>query len=394
MRLFLAIFYTTFLTACGGGGGSVGTAIPSNSNSPSPLLPSSTTGLQYVEMAAPVTRSQLQEYIDFHDYGPWPTYQGTIRSGVRGYQPFVSVPIVRRVDSTANPARDNHLLDYVVGVFNRHLPHSAHLRVGPYTALASRGADIVGPTIIVSFGEGNEWWSAPSANPDVSGVASNTIQGDHTTEARIWIRDHSSTRELVAVLKHEMVHALGLRGHVCNDFGLCPLDTSHLPPSILTIYTKYVSGLPTGDAYTVRHMYSPESFGEWGDASGISAHIDGVRFGFVSHTGFVTPFVTGEVAGANVGSGVWYGELVGAQPDGTLIHGDAAVRINLDAMSGSIGFTQMTWDRGDLEYDIDIVSNYFVSENKEVVGAFYSRGSVAAGTVDRTDLTAAFGAKR
>ncbi len=116
------------------------------------------------------------------------------------------------------------------------------------------------------------------------------------------------------------------------------------------------------------------------------------------------------------GTVTWNGTLIGFTPGENPVVGDAELRVSMSNLSGQADFTGLEqwtagtapggagsgtmWGDGDLSYRLDITGNRFRDQagsldDGRLTGAFvgYSHEG-AAGTLERGDLTAAFGASR
>lgn len=114
------------------------------------------------------------------------------------------------------------------------------------------------------------------------------------------------------------------------------------------------------------------------------------------------------------GSATWTGALLGLTSSAEAVAGDAAIGVNLATMTGTADFTALEkwtarsapgaagtrtqWLHGDLGYTIAVPGNAFTRTGGDagtLTGIFTGRSHEgAAGTLDRADLTAAFGASR
>ncbi|MDE0342643.1 MAG: thrombospondin type 3 repeat-containing protein [Deltaproteobacteria bacterium] len=236
-----------------------------------------------------------------------------------------------------------------------------------------------------------------------------------------------SVRRAVILLAHEMMHALGLDAHP---------SASH--PTILEgtagIYLVEQNGLrqPLSLLYPIdrealRALYSlepgsnPLSLGRW---AGTSTHIHGngphAGFGVALRNSYAEPWAYGYrpdtdlAANRNLsGTVTWMGELLGFS-DRAPVAGDAEIGVNLGALDGRADFTSLEtwaadtapgaegtgtqWLDGDLGYTIAVTGNTFSKTGGDagvLTGIFTGRNHEgAAGTLERDDLTAAFGADR
>lgn len=101
---------------------------------------------------------------------------------------------------------------------------------------------------------------------------------------------------------------------------------------------------------------------------------------------------------------IWTGTLAGLTPAGETVLGSVRLQVDLDTLAGDLRFDQLTlddgaaWNDGDLDYGVRMIENRFVRTSGDagtIDGRFYgSQHQVMGGTLERQDLTAAFGGKR
>ena len=230
---------------------------------------------------------------------------------------------------------------------------------------------------------------------------------------------------MILLLAHELLHALGFRGHpdpvryhdsvtrsrvprVFSERILGPVDAD----AILAIYSGYEPG-----------ETSVESLGPW---SANSFHPRGdieesVAFGASSRNGLIQPWASGagpdmDLADNQALSGTvsWSGRLLGFTSVSESLAGDTDLSINIATLRGQIDFTGLehwgvnvspgaigsgrTWNDGDLRYNVIVRGNTFVQtggDAGQVTGAFFGpRHEGMGGVLERHDLSAAFGGKR
>ena len=152
--------------------------------------------------------------------------------------------------------------------------------------------------------------------------------------------------------------------------------------------------------------------GAWeGETTDLTRSLSQVSFG-VRHANEVTmPWTTGvEPAQALAdnsrlpGTATRNGDLIGFPPTLDGVQGDAEISVNLGTMNGRADFTGLenedgsTWGDRDLGYAITVGTNYLRSTGGDtgtVNGQFYGPNHEGVGgSVERVDLTAAFGARR
>ena len=224
-------------------------------------------------------------------------------------------------------------------------------------------------------------------------------------------------QELTGTVAHELVHALGIYGHVdpfayrslMNSFGskgiLWPTDRE----ALRVLYDR----LQPGDSL-------PLNFGPWASDS---LHIHGngpfAGFGVALRNGYAEPWAYGDLPDGDLadnsalsGSVTWTGTLLGLTPDAAAVRGDAKIGIDLELMAGRADFTRLetwgaapgavgtgtTWGVGALGYTIVVRGNTFRETGGDagrLTGSFTGLSHEGvAGTLERTDLTAAFGGAR
>lgn len=223
-------------------------------------------------------------------------------------------------------------------------------------------------------------------------------------------RPYGVDRDARLLLAHELLHALGIDRHVGNRFD-----------SIMVHRRIFWSGpdslLQRVDREALQALYTrlnpgddPTAFGLW---AGTSTHLAGngpnANFGVALRNGHVEPWAHGERPAWTLattpglsGTVTWRGALVGFSSQQPVI-GDARVTVELDDLTGTADFTSLEsrgvlWGDGDLGYTIAVEGRAFHEtggDEGDLAGIFTGRMSEgAAGTLERTDLTAAFGAER
>ena len=118
--------------------------------------------------------------------------------------------------------------------------------------------------------------------------------------------------------------------------------------------------------------------------------------------------------GHGLGAARWNGGLLGFTPALEVVGGNAGLVVNLGTMNGRADFTELQswaagatpgvlgtgsrWNTGSLGYTIAVGANYLRStggDDGTVNGQFYGASHEGvAGSLERDDLTAAFGATR
>ncbi len=139
-----------------------------------------------------------------------------------------------------------------------------------------------------------------------------------------------------------------------------------------------------------------------------------------NRNGFTQAWARGESPWVNLedseleGTVTWNGDLLGFTPGASAVTGDAEISVDLSRLSGVASFDQLEswapgqapgavgsgsmWGDGDLGYTIAVRGNTFRETGGDdgiLTGIFVGQNHEGAtGTLEREDLTAAFGAKR
>ena len=236
-------------------------------------------------------------------------------------------------------------------------------------------------------------------------------------------------RRATILLAHELLHALGMESldHVDTKFDSileytnAIYNTSQSNPQPLSLlYPLDREGLRA--LYALNNGDNPLSLGPWAStASHIAGHGQHTAFGVALRNGYAEPWAYGHTPDSDLadnrdlsGSATWSGVLLGLTPDTAAVAGDAAISVNLASMTGRADFTNLetwgantapgaagsgaTWLDGDLGYGVAVRGNTFREtggDDGRLTGIFTGRSHEgAAGTLERTDLTAAFGVSR
>ena len=231
-------------------------------------------------------------------------------------------------------------------------------------------------------------------------------------------------REAAILLAHELIHTLGL-DHVRASFasimhskdyggGDFRLSQGGFPQSLSLLYPI--------DREALRALYgaldpgdSPEALGEWEHRNyHIVGHGEHAAYGIASRNGYAEPWAYGLIPDRDLadnrslsGSATWNGRLDGVTPDRFHVTGAAKIGVRLASLTGRADFTDLqmwkakdwhTWLDGDLGYLIAVRGNTFREtggDDGRLTGIFAGAShEAAAGTLERSDLTAAFGASR
>ena len=269
-------------------------------------------------------------------------------------------------------------------------------------------------------------------NPDPSSTAA----------ARAWnlldhalinfFRDSNSyqdERQTTILLAHELMHSLGLSGHPSSSFDTILEGTNQIHATSQGNLAHPMSLLYPIDREALQALYGPlqdgngiSNFGQWSSTSThLHANSEHVGYGVALRNGYAEPWAYGYLHGYGLadnnalsGDVTWNGHLLGFTPSSEAVVGDAEIMISLSSMTGSADFTALEswsagtapgaagtgtmWLDGDLGYEISVRKNTFREtggDDGRLTGIFTGQSHEgAAGTLERSDLTAAFGAER
>ena len=225
------------------------------------------------------------------------------------------------------------------------------------------------------------------------------------------------------LIAHELLHAMGFDAHVDQRFTSINISSNAIYQSELA------SILYPIDREALQTLYrrlepgdDPTSFGPW---SSTSIHLAGngqhANFGVTLRNGYAEPWAHGYRPNTDLasnrslsGSATWTGTILGLTPQAAAVAGDAEIGVNLGTLAGRADFTNLEawvahaapgaagtgtqWLDGDLDYTIAVRGNTFREtggDDGRLTGIFIGRSHEgAAGTLERSDLTAAFGTTR
>ncbi|MDE0713672.1 MAG: hypothetical protein OXI10_02205 [Gammaproteobacteria bacterium] len=348
-------------------------------------------------------------------------------------------PTVRVIGQASR--REQGIVAAAVRAVNAALPEGVKMTMAaplPGTSLRhhARNGRYYGPlrndnTISVEFGR----------DEDVGADAGATTWNDFGTDGAessyiLFNRDNNviqdaTGRRSVILLAHELLHALGLYdgGHVATRHASILEGTGDIYDTEQNGKQQPVSLLYPVDREALRAFYSldpgadPEFLGPWASTS---AHIHGngphAGFGVAMRNGYAEPWAYGHESpsggpnrnSALSGTVTWAGDLVGFTPQSRAVTGDASITLRIGTLAGNADFTALEvwnagqapgesgsgamWGDGDLGYTIAVSGNTFRDsggDDGRVAGVWTGAGHEGvAGTLERSDLTAAFGGAR
>ena len=254
----------------------------------------------------------------------------------------------------------------------------------------------------------------------------------HTASAKLYIPDDFDTSEYMfprKVIVHELLHALGIQGHV---------DSIEFPDSIMGASGEHIPNLGhiigRIDREVLQIMYMSQRtdlYNDWGEWSDTSFHLVGrtedgtLNFGVALFNGLPQPWVRGVLPDTRLidnrrlyGTATWNGRLLGFSGPSP-IAGDAQLRVQLRSLGDADNqqhlrfrdiyflnrFESESPDRWfhtrDIDYKVTVSGNGFHNvrgegyEQGHVTGVFIgSEHEHMGGTLKRTDMVAAFGGSR
>lgn len=415
-KLAVAAFAVVCLSACGGGGSGSGPG-----PTPGPPPPPTST------FTPPVPDPRVPVELNNEDFGYSTAY---IQSAMEDYAtqsgdwaPMVQPPVVRPAEGTSNEVLGALVL--AVNAMNAWLPYDQHIRIGEPVAQFTRDPRSVATGEIL-LAESTE--PLPDLSHDTLGYAHSdvTANGQYLRAGTIVLTDalrSYSLDTMVNVVMHELLHTMGLYGH---------LDPSAFPDTLMTATVGEDVYLPVFDGLTFLMGYTqlrPGStapaiaatdLGPWAeDTPALAGSLDACAcvFGADLIGGHAVSWFSLEPPGISVqdigptGTASWTGKMVGWTTAQQAIWSDMNLGVNLGSfdgtsLDGQVEFDKITfydsgtqWGDGNLAYDIGVVDFYFLSSHNNPEGyvfGFFGGPNLegAVGTLEHPELTGAFGGVR
>lgn len=332
------------------------------------------------------------------------------------FLPWTAWPEVHVPASSA--PEEVRVIRRTLGVLNRSLPDHLRLSINRYTdrSFAGTGRDNLGRRARTLVPNGVIHAEIhPYDDPDSRGLAWKEGEKGFAflDEGDVDLDDERDRRESVEVMVHEFLHALGFRGHPQ------PIETSVL--SYNRNFWGELDNVPLIDVSVFHDMYG---LGNWtGEHDTVQSSSGDVMFGvhvlkYPGGTsvipwvdvGYTVPLDTDPLSG----SASYRGPLAGYS-GGTMLRGSVDLSVDFGKDSGEARFygirawdgeewdSEEYWNQTGWKYDLDLYWHYFDSSVDpqdqdgvpDVVGAFYGDDAgTAGGTLQRPEITAAFGAER
>ncbi len=340
---------------------------------------------------------------------------------------FPATPVVRFVEGTTTTQIDE--IVRAVQLLNANLPRDFQLTVDPTPVSEAAVPPGIGtdPTmadgqILVEYDRREDWEEPPPGDQTV-GIASvrYIVTGD-ISSVRVWV-DHTRSDDSMAVLVHELVHALG-RDHA---------DPVRFPSTLMHTYGEGAEGyvLHQLDREALLAVYGvlgpgdtptdiARDLGPWEDESlHVRGDLGNLAFGASLRNGLVRPWALGPRPGLDLadnpqlmGNAIWTGRLLGLTPAGHSVAGAAELDVDLASLDGDLDFTSLeswfgapgdlgtgtVWGDGDLSYDVAVVGNVFARTGGDegvISGVFFGASHQGmGGTLVRDDLGAGFAGNR
>lgn len=411
------------LVACGGGGGP---SVITGGNAPGPVV---TLRSMMDGPGAVLVADYLREHAD--ERIAWSGGRGNA-----GIVRFAAPPVVRLAHGASERERANTA--YAIALINRVLPYRNHLTIGP-DAPAGHAVEGPGPLPHVPDGQIHVEFVNGEPAPGALGVAGAHRPALYDADQQRWevqsiragavrvdreVLDRHPDHLTVSVLVHELLHVLGMRDHLDHDprfagsymYDAGANEASDLPA--IDAAALQALHLRLGEA-TEPEDLSPASLGPWSrETVRLTDRLGGMAWGVRHGNGVSVPWTDGPeppraLAESGLrGSAAWEGALIGFTPELDTVAGGAEIRVDLATLTGNADFTGLEqwpegeapdgtgtrWNTGSLGYTIAVAGNYLRStggDDGTVNGRFYGAGHEGvAGSVERDDLTAAFGAVR
>lgn len=347
-----------------------------------------------------------------------------------GFAPFLTQPKLYYDADFLNPENAGvaQALADSIRILNDALPPEFQIVVA-----GSRSSDIANSgEIVVTLETNTEIEANCGAGAVACALNPDAKKLGYSTRSIVRLPDDFDTSQYTyprSVIVHELLHALGIQGHV---------DSIEFPDSTLGTAGEFIPNpghiLSKIDREVLQIMYMSQltaAYNDWGEWADVSHHLvgrsedGGLHFGVALFNGLPQPWVRGglpvtDLANNNrlSGTATWEGSLLGYSGPSP-IAGDAALQVDIATLANpenqqDLSFRDIYYlnrfesaedDRWfptrNIEYRVRITGNTFVNvqgpdqEQGLVTGAFLGNAHEhMGGTVKRTDMIGAFGGSR
>ena len=265
---------------------------------------------------------------------------------------FPSAPEVR-IFHTAT-ARERAIVEDAIEAINLSLPPAFQMEIGPDLL----GEDeFINQGIEVVFVDCPGWYRCGRAAASTFTNLRRNAEGEQTRRrsqiafARNTLA-HVDYRRGRILMAHELLHALGVDGHVGTQFDSIMQARDHYTPATRSFLTPL-------DREVINVLYRRLDLGDTvtdlGPWSSTSMHLAGngehANFGVALRNGYVEPWAHGPRPTTDLasnralsGSATWTGALLGFTPAAAPVAGDAEIGVNLGTLAGTADFT--SWRAG------------------------------------------------
>ena len=350
----------------------------------------------------------------------------------RSQVPWNRPPTVRVIGAAS--AEDVARTIRAVQLVNAALPEHAKLSVGASLPSVSLRENLSGSTYTLSGQErantihvewisGSDYLRLRGRRTGAFGV--NLGGGRGYIGFNMGANSYPRDDEASVLLAHELMHAVADFGHVSTRFAtILEGGTGDIHHPGQNAQRRPMSLLYPVDREALQAFFGPlqggfgpTDLGAWSEES---LHIAGrsphAAFGVALRNGYSEPWAYGHLPASDLadnrtlsGSATWTGDLLGLTPNGHSVWGDAEIGVQLATLTGRADFTDIVisrsehrawsqWLDGDLSYTIAVRGNTFREtggDDGRLTGVFTGRRHEGAGgTLERSDLTAAFAASR
>lgn len=349
-------------------------------------------------------------------------YLGYASTGLASIPRWQRLPEVHLIGTST--ASERQRLVAAVQLVNAALPEGAKLTIDTSSQARDEGIDV---EFVDCYGPRHSCGGGTAASTEFGRSTNGRIEHSYIVFSRETF-SYGDDRQTVILLAHELMHSLGLSHVSPTVFATIMEGTGAIHHVEQAGQPQPLSLLYSIDREALRALYERLEIGDGpddlGPSSANSTHLAGngehANFGVALRNGYLEPWAYGLAPDTNLasnrvlsGAATWTGTLLGFTPDAAPVAGDAEIGVNLATLTGTAAFTELeywhppdvdcvicgtVWGDGDLAYLIAVSGNTFREtggDDGRLTGIFTGRQHEGAtGTLERADLTAAFGASR